>query len=261
MNVLRLARLRIALAALLLQSITALAAENGWQVSAGAGIIVRPEYPGSDNNKTHAFPFFNATQGRFTIGAMPGTGQLGVGIYLYRDGRWYVGAALAPDLVKLRKESDDDRLRGLGDIDRTVRAGLFAGYALGRFTGRASMFSDVGGEHQGTVATFDLEVRFAPTENLVLTAGPGLTWASNEHTKILFGIDAEQSARAGLPAFEAGGGIQSVRFAVGANYQLIRNWSLGTRVVTSKLRNDAAKSPITVDKKQNSFALFAVYRF
>src|SRR5262245_52384084 len=60
------------------------------------------------------------------LGGVPDTGApAGLGAYLYEDKHWKLGAALSGDIIKPRKESDDSRhLRGLGDIDGTVRGGL-----------------------------------------------------------------------------------------------------------------------------------------
>jgi MipA family protein len=245
-----------------LASSSALAADDKWQITVGAGAITRPEYPGSSDNKTQAVPFLNATYGRYFIGSVPGTGApVGAGAYLYQDDRFRFGAAIGGDFGKPREESDNDKLRGLGDIDATARAGLFASYTVDRFTLRGSVFSDIGGKDQGTVASMDLEARFMPVEGLLLTAGPGLTWANKDYTQTFFGVDAEQSARSGLPVYDANSGISSVRFSLGANYRLNANWGVAARFTNSKLRNDAADSPITEDKKQNSFGLFATYRF
>jgi MipA family protein len=245
-----------------LQSPAAMAADDGWQVSIGAGVGSRPKYAGSDSNETKAFPLFNASYGRFFIGGVPGAGPgLGLGMYFYRDKHWRLGAALSGDLGKPRKESDDERLRGLGDIDGTAHGALFASYSVDWFTVRGNVLTDIGGKDQGTRAALDLEARFMPAEGLVLTAGPGLTWANSAYTRTFFGVDAEQSARSGLPVFDAKSGIHSARFSVGANYALTQNWGVGARVTASKLRNDAADSPITADKSQTSFGLFTSYRF
>lgn len=244
------------------QGSAAFAADETWQVSVGGGVISRPEYPGAANNETQAVPIISATYGRFFIGSVPGAGSPpGVGMYLFRNERWRLGAAITGDLGKAREESDDERLRGLGDIDGTARGGLFASYTADRFTVRANVLSDIGGKNLGTLASLDLEARFVPMDGLVLSAGPGLTWADSEYTRTFFGINAEQSARSGLAVYDAKSGINSVRFSIGANYRLTPNWGLGARVTSAKLRNDAADSPITADKTQTTFGVFASYRF
>ena len=89
----------------------------------------------------------------------------------------------------------------------------------------------------------------------------GVTWTDNDYAKTFFGISADQSARSGLPVYDAKSGINTVRFSLGANYRVNANWGIAARFTGAKLRNDAAESPVTVDKTQNSFAIFATYRF
>lgn len=240
----------------------AFADEDQWQFTVGAGVVSSPEYPGAADNKTKAVPVIGATYGRYFLGSVPGTGvPLGIGAYLYQDPQWRVGVAIGSGLGKAREESDDPRLRGLGNIDSTARGSVFASYTGGWYALRANVTTDIGGKDQGTLASMDLEARYAATPSLMLTAGPGFTWADNEYTRTFFAIDAAQSARSGLARYEAKSGINSVRFSLGANYRLTPNWSLSTRVTASELRGDAAKSPVTADKSQTSVGLFAAYRF
>lgn len=253
----------IAAAAVLAVPVSPNAAEpdNQWRFSAGAGIASLPEYPGADSQRTRVVPVISATYGRFFIGGEPGSGSpAGVGFDLYRHGGWRLGVSAHGDLTR-RKESDDPRLSGLGDVDPALRVGLFGAYSTERFVLRASVGSDVSSSEQGTLVRLDALARFRPSERLTLAAGPGLTWANDEYTRTFFGVDALQSARSGLPQYEAKSGINSARFSVGANYQIDRSWSVGANFIAARLQGDAADSPVTADKSQSFAALFAAYRF
>jgi outer membrane protein len=235
--------------------------EKQWRFSAGGGVVILPEYPGSDDQRTRFVPVFSATYGRFFIGTdpdIPAPG--GIGVDLYRDRGLRLGVAAYSDLTE-REESDDERLRGLGDVDRDLRVGVFASYSFSRYVLRASIGSDVSDNDQGTLVRLDALARFHPSERLTLTAGPGLTWADSEYTRTFFGVDAGQSARSGLPQYEAKSGINSARFALGANYRIDPSWTLGAFFVFARLHGDATDSPITQDKSQNVAGAFAVYRF
>ena len=80
----------------------------------GAAVASVPEFPGSDQQKTRAVPIFSASYGRYFLGPVPGGGPLGIGATLYEAGGLRLGAALSTDIGKLREESDDPRLAGLG---------------------------------------------------------------------------------------------------------------------------------------------------
>jgi len=237
-------------------------AADSWKFTLGLGVGSGPKYPGSSERKTRALPIFSANYGRYFIGGTPNAGApVGLGAYLYQDNHWRLGAGLGGNLEKPRKESDSPSLRGLGDIDATALGSIFASYSDKWFSVRGSVVTDVGGKHEGTRASLGFDAKYALTDKLLLSAGPGLTWADRKYTQTFFGIDAAQSANSGLPVYTAKSGLNSIRFTVGADYRLTPNWSLGTRFTAEDLRGDAADSPITQKKAQNSFSLFAAYRF
>jgi outer membrane protein len=181
----------------------------------------------------------------------------GLGLNLYRDSRWRFGANLA--FGGGRKESADDRLRGLGDVDRSVLGGLFAVYRGERMLTRARIATDIGGKGQGTVARLDVFGRLRGGEGLAFFAGPGLTWADRRHTRTFFGVTGEQAARSGLPVFDAGAGVSSLRLSAGAAYRADARWRLVGIYSLTRLQGDAAGSPIIESRTQNSFFVAAIY--
>jgi outer membrane scaffolding protein for murein synthesis (MipA/OmpV family) len=237
------------------------AQENRWRVAVGGGLIRAPKFPGSDSQRTLALPFVAASRGRFYVGGDPAAGSAGgIGMSLYRDVHWRIAAGLSADLGH-RKESDDSRLTGLGDVKRTASAVAAASYTYEWLTTRLRVATDVLGHDQGTLARLDLIARFRPGERWTLFAGPGATWADRRYTQTFFGVDAEQSARSGLPQFDAGAGWNSVRFSEGVNFRIDPRWTLGAFGSMSRLRGDAVHSPITEDRSQFVLGIFLAYRF
>jgi len=224
-----------------------------FRAALGGGFAMAPSFPGSDRYRARLLPLASVAYGPFFLGAG------GLGVNLYRDSRWRFGANLSPG--RGRKESDDPRLEGLGDIDRTIRAGLFASYAGGWFTTRASVATDIGGEKQGTIARLDLFARYRPAERLALFAGPGLTWGSSQYTQRFFGVTADQSARSGFREFEANAGVDSLRLSAGMIYRVDRHWRMAANFSYARLQGDAADSPIIETRIQNVFSLLAAYQF
>lgn len=245
-----------------LGSATAQPVSDGLQFSAGVGVISQPEYPGSGDRETRGLPVLSATYGRYFLGGVPGAGvPFGVGAYLVQDGPFRLGVGLGGQLSKPREEGDSPRLRGLGDIDRTALGSVFGSYSFDWLTLRSAVITDIGGDDQGTRVSFDVEAKYSPLPKLLLSAGPGLTWADDKYTQKYFGITAQQSASSGLAAYTPKGGINTVRFGVGATYLLTSQWSLGARATAASLRGDARDSVITEKSSQNTYGLFANYRF
>jgi MipA family protein len=233
-----------------------------WEVTLGGGVVNMPEYPGSDENEIRGLPLVNVRYKRFFFGGAPGAGSPGgLGAYLYEGKSVRFGAVVSPDAKEPREESDDVSLRGMGDIDSAVRAGLFSSYRAGWLTLSASVMSDVSDKQQGTTASIDAQFTYHPTAKLVLSGGPGVTWSDEEHMQTFFGVTGQQSARSGLAPYTPEAGVSIVRVSFGAQYLLTSQWFLGARVSVGQLQGDAADSPIVMEKNQNLYALFVGYRF
>lgn len=109
-----------------------------WRFAVGAGVVNMPKFPGASGTKWEVVPSVSANYDRFFIGANPDAASLlSLGAYLYRDSNWRVGAALTYDFIEPRRESDDSRLHGLGDVKRTAHAELFGVYTWQFISARA----------------------------------------------------------------------------------------------------------------------------
>ncbi len=205
-----------------------------FRVAVGGGVGIGPNFPGSDKYRAGLVPVVFAAYGPVFLSL----GQ--VAVRAYRDSHWRVSGFVA--LSGGRKESDDARLQGLGNIDRTARAGMRVIYRDGRFA-------------------IDLLARFRPADRTIVFAGPGLTWASKEYTQSYFGVTAEQSASSGLPEFQAGSGLNSVRLSTGAVHRFERRWFAMATLSASRLQGDAAHSPITETRSQYLFFSSVAYVF
>lgn len=234
-----------------------------WRFMLGAGVVSRPEYPGSDSNQTRFAPLLSASHGRYFFGGLPVPGlAVGAGAYFIQTPETRLGLVIGTGISKAREESDDERLRGMGDIDAATRAALFASHKTHDWlTWSSSISADVSGKDQGIIATLDAEAKYRVTDRLAFSAGPGLTWASDDYTQTFFGVSADQSARSGLQAYTAKSGLNLLRFSVGAEYGLSRQWGISARASFARLQGDAADSPITRKRSQNTYGLFTSYRF
>jgi outer membrane protein len=235
---------------------------SGWNVGIGLGTINVPRYPGSRDDYTHVIPAISLGYGRFFLGGLPGSGStLGLGAYLARTEHFQVGVSVGGEVRKPRQASDDPILRGWGDIARTERGAAFANYNIDWFNVHGYVSTDIGGKHEGTIASLSFDARIHPLRQLTLSAGPELLWGDTKYTQTFFGITAAQSAIADISPYAVKSGINMVRFGVGADYLLTQHWMLGAHVAYGKLQGDAADSPVTEDKTQHMIAAFAIYRF
>jgi MipA family protein len=233
-----------------------------WKFLLGGGVINGPRYPGSRYDFTRGLPLVSISYGRFFIGAVPGGGApAGAGAYLLHTEHWAIGVDIGGDARKPRRATDDPILRGWGDIKGTVRGGMFASYTRDWLSVRGAISDDVGGHHEGVLASLAVEAKYHATPRLTLSIGPEVTWVNDQYARTFFGIDSAQSEIAGIAPYRARSGIDTVGGSAGATYMLTDHWSLGAHVSYGKLRGDAADSPVTTDKTQRMYGAFVMYRF
>jgi MipA family protein len=228
-------------------------AQARWRFAVGGGLGTGPNFQGSNKYRLRAVPFAFASYGRFFVGLG------GAGVQLYRDRTWRLGALVS--YGGGRQEDVDQRLAGLGDVDRTVNAGLFAVARTGRFSTRAVVQTDVGGEGHGTLARLDVIARFRGGESLGFFAGPGITWASRQYNQTFFGVTEEQSASSGFPVYEAHSGVNSLRLTAGTGYRFSPSWRAVGSVSASRLSGGAGNSPIVETRAQYVAFVSAIYLF
>jgi outer membrane scaffolding protein for murein synthesis (MipA/OmpV family) len=171
---------------------------------------------------------------------------------------WKSGAAIAWRFDS-RDEDDAPQFRGLGDVESTLNAKLFAEWKRSLFSLKTEATHDLLGRGHGLTAALDATVAVPFFRPWFFAAGPGVTWIDDEHARTFFAVDSAQSARSGLPPHAAGAGLRDVHFAVVATRRLPNQWSATTIASLSRLRGDAAESPLT-ERDTELSVLFIVSR-
>src|SRR3984893_18513319 len=155
-----------------------------WKFALGGGVVNGPRYPGSRYDFTRGLPLVSVSYGRFFIGAVPGGGApAGAGAYLLHTEHWAIGLDIGGDARKPRRATDDPILRGWGDIKGTVRGGAFASYTRDWLSVRGSLSEDIGGHHEGLLASLAVEATYHATPRLTLSIGPEVTWINNQYAQ------------------------------------------------------------------------------
>jgi outer membrane protein len=226
-----------------------------WFAAFGGGAWAHPRFPGSDSTYAQPLPYFDVRyRSLFLV-----SGD-GLGAYLFRSHGGWAAVSVAPEL-RQRLQSDDDRLRGLGDVHRTARAEFQAGYAADCFTAKSDVASDIAHRGQGTIVDLSLIAHHVVFGRLQVESGVAAQWANRLFDKSFYGITAGQSTASGLPEYSAGSGLDELRVFFGANFAIDRDWLAVGRVAAVHLGRRAADSPITERRTDAEFQLFAAYRF
>ncbi len=228
---------------------------SDWKLSVGPGLYLFPKFPGSSQLQVLPFPIQDISWKDRVFSQGPDL--LGVNALL--GDNYHLGASVSFDFQS-RRASDDARLRGLPDVHYGPKLRLFADYTWWAFTGSAAVYQDIAGTGQGLTAMADLFVS-APLGELLLSAGPGITWANATYTNTFFGVNAQESAASGLPRYAAGSGLRDVHFNVNATYKFSPHWSANVSAVIGRLERAAAGSPITERRLDLNGVASALYRF
>lgn len=240
--------------------ITPLPNSSDWTITLGVEGRLLPSFSGSDRYVIRPAPLFDirraGTPRRFS------SPRDGFGFGILESGAFRLGPTAKLQLP--RKESDDIRLRGLGDVNWAVELGLFAEYWPAQWLRtRVEVRQGVGG-HRGIVSDLTADIVHPVTRQLTLSAGPRVTLVSAAFNQPYFSINAVQAAASGLPVFDARGGLYSYGAGAQARYEWTPQWATHIFVEYERLTGDAGKSPLVVQRgsrDQTTVGLGATYSF
>jgi outer membrane protein len=144
-----------------------------------------------------------------------------------------------------RDESDDPgALRGLGDVPWKIEIGAFAEFwPMPWLRTRGELRQGLSGHH-GLIGELTADVVVPATQQLTLSAGPRLTFASAKALQPYFGITQAQSLASGDPIYKPGGGTEAVGAGAQARWQWNPQWATNVFVEYDHLLDGAANSPI-----------------
>lgn len=220
--------------------------KDNWSVTLGAGAGFGPAYEGSDKNEFSPAPVIEASykDGLVFIGFD------GIGITPLQTEQGSISFALG--YGGGRDVSDDRKnLNGLGDVDSSALGTVAGEYNVGPVTLASAVTSGLGGDY-GSTADFSIGSGYPVSEKFMISADVHTSWASDEHMKNYFGVNAVQSGASGKAQFKAESGFKSYGLSIGANYRVNDDWSFFANLGLDQLTGDAADSPVSVENSQFS---------
>ena len=242
---------------LVLSGAPALAADSGAErsfTSLGLAAAYVPRYEGADEYRWRALPLIDIQRGRYFLGTLRG-----LGVDLSSSPNFAFGPRLGYRFG--RDEGDSSRLRGLGDIDAGLEAGVFFRLRLDSWFIRGDVAQGIGDAADGLEVQLGggRRMKFGPADDVVVEAT--LSFADSDYNNTFYGVTAAQAAASGLSRYEAGAGLR--HYGLGANWthRFAGGWfsSLGVRV--RQLGGDVADSPIVDNETQVSMFAGLGYRF
>ncbi|HWV60794.1 MAG TPA: MipA/OmpV family protein [Sphingopyxis sp.] len=237
------------LPALLLIALTAVAAPAQAQAQEGnesaekrtriiLGPQLTPSWPGAD--KFSVGPYIDVTRTRDSEFEYEAPDE-SFGQPLVHTGDFAFGPALG--FIGKRKASDIGA--DLPKVGFTIEAGAFAqAYLTPALRIRAEGRKGLSG-HKGWVGEVSADYIARQGDDWLFSIGPRVTLGDAKYHRAYFGVTPAAAATSGLPAYDPGGGVQSVGVAAGYHHMLGKNWGIAVYGRYDRLVGDAADSPVT----------------
>lgn len=149
----------------------------------------------------------------------------------------------------------DSAVDKLPELDPAIEVGGFAGATWHGLTNpydalslRLDVYTDVGGAHKSTLISPTIDFGTPLSRTFYLGATASLEWAGEGYADYYYSITPAEGAVAGLPAYDADGGLKHWRIGLLANQSVTGDLTGGLSVfgtgAYTRLLGDFADSPV-----------------
>jgi MipA family protein len=223
-------------------------AQNDVQTFVAGGVMVKPDYTGSDSYEIAPLVYARIQKQNYYIE----TEGPGVKANILPFEKIEAGPLLSYNFGRDDVESRAvDRLR---DIEGALEAGAFVKLPFkgvlkpsDELAFGAKFQTDISGEHDGTRISFGPSYSYSPAQNWRINTSVSATYNDKEYAQTFFGVDADNATRSGLSRYEAGAGLQDIGAMAVVNYAIDQQWGVTVLAGYEHLLGDAADSPIVKD--------------
>lgn len=233
---------------------------NNFTVALGGAWI--PDYEGSDDYEGTPFA---AIRGR--VGGMSFSTR---GTYLYLDLIRRPSSGIDIDvgpIVGFRRERtskvDDDFVTRLPERETAIEIGGFAGVTFHGLTNpydqlslRVDVVNDVGGAHKSTIFSPAIDFGTPLSTRTYIGASLSADFVADRYADYYYSISFLEGFVAGLPAYEADGGMKNWKLSALVNQSIIGDLTGGLSIfggaTYSRLVGDIADSPIVAGRGSRS---------
>jgi outer membrane protein len=136
--------------------------------------------------------------------------------------------------------------------------GIFGGIEWENWYVFLDLLADTGDAHDGSYGTLKGGYNWVISSEWMLTMGAFGTYASDDYMSTYFGVTGRDSARSGLDAYDADGGMKDIGLDFGLNWGLAPNWDLRGLFQIKQLVGDADDNSPVVDQGSETQLFTAV---
>src|SRR4029453_13228592 len=154
---------------------------------------------------------------------------------------------------------DDDFVDALPELDTAIEVGGFGGVTWHGLTNpydslslRVDVLTDVSGAHKSTLVTPTIDFGTPLSRTLYVGASASMEGAGGNYADYYYSIPPAEGLAAGLPAYDADGGLKHWRLGLVANQSITGDLTGGFSIFGAggytHLLGDFADSPIVDDR-------------
>jgi outer membrane protein len=216
------------------------AAPSDWIITLGGDVRSVPRYMGSGQSVPNIIPYFDRHR--------PGSPEPfhsprdGTGVALFDNGVVAVGPV--GSLMWPRRQTMSPFLNGLGNVGYTLQAGGYLDYWAAQWLRMRVEGLQGFGAATGVTANFSADAVIPLSPALTVSGGPRARANTAAAESPYFSVTQAQSIASGLPAYNAGGGVQAVGLGTQAKYRIDPTWATYSFIEYDKLVGPTAASPI-----------------
>lgn len=172
--------------------------------------------------------------------------------------------AFGPAFGFIGKRTPSDIGADLPKVGLSIEAGAFGQVHLTpelrvRLEGRKGLSG-----HKGWSGEVSADYVARQGDDWLFSIGPRVTLGDAKYTRAYFGVTPAAAATSGLPAYDPGGGVQSVGMTAGYHRMLGKRWGVAVYGRYDRIVGDAADSPIARElgtRSQPSGGIAVSYTF
>lgn len=230
-----------------------------WYLKVGGSGFAQPKFEGDDSYEFAFLPIISlgkaGSESRFE------SRNDNISLGLWDTGVFRAGVA---GRFVLPRDSDEDDLQGLSDVDFGVEVGAFAEvYPTDWLRLRGEIRQGIAA-HEGQVADFAADAFADITPEVRVSAGPRLSFASSDYFETYYGVTPAESVASGLAPYSPGGGVKSYGFGGAIDWKTTDRLTTSLFAEYSRLGPPAADSSLVEQRgspNQYMIGVSATYRF
>ncbi|MDO9415700.1 MipA/OmpV family protein [Pararhizobium sp.] len=231
-----------------------------WYLTLGATAFRAPEFNGDDNYIFQASPLISIGRAGKAVRFSSRNDNPS---FAFIDTDAFRAGAAGKLIFKRDKDTSSD-LAGLEDVRFGGELGGFAEvYPTDWLRARAEVRKGIR-SHHGVVADVAVDGFIDLTDNLRVSGGPRVSFATADYFDAYYGVDAAESVASGLAQYTPGGGMKSAGIGTAITWKPTEKIETTAFAEYERLTGPAADSSLVEQrgsKNQFIFGLSATYRF